>query len=160
MSHARLLAGEGTSGKLVTEVRKRASEIALRGEYSMILVDGSPGIGCPVISTLTGVDLAVIVTEPTLSGAHDLVRVLELCWELEVQPAVIINRYDINPKMGEEIEETCSKSGVEVLGRIPFDPVVVEAMVASLTLPEFAPDSEVTLLLREMWKRIAEIVNY
>ncbi|NWF96448.1 MAG: 4Fe-4S binding protein [Candidatus Thorarchaeota archaeon] len=160
LSHARLFAGEGTSGKLVTEVRKKASEIALREGRSMILIDGSPGIGCPVISTLTGVDLAVIVTEPTLTGAHDMARVVGLCRELEVPASVIVNKHDVNPDMTEQIEESCMEWGLEVLGRVPFDPVMVHSMVATQTLPEFAPHSEVTLLLARMWERIVDTINY
>ncbi len=160
LSHARLFAGEGTSGKLVTEVRKRASEIALREGRSMILIDGPPGVGCPVISTLTGIDLAVIVTEPTLSGTHDMARVVSLCRELEVPTAVIVNKHDINPQMTEHIESNCVDWGVEVLGRVPFDPVVVHSMAASLTLPEFAPDSRVTTLLVEMWEHIVNLIDY
>ncbi len=160
LSHARLFAGESTSGKLVTEVRKRASDIALSEGHSMILIDGPPGIGCPVISTLTGVDLAVIVTESTLTGTHDMARVIELCRELEVPTSVIINKYDVNPDVTEQIESNCHEWGVEVLGRVPFDPVMVHSMVASLTLPEFAPDSEVASLIAEMWGRIVDLANY
>ena len=159
MFHARLLAGEGNSGKLVTEVRKRASEMAMKHGTRTILIDGSPGIGCPVIATLTGVDLAVIVTEPTLTGVHDMERVLELCSGLDVGTAVIINKYDINPDMTEQIVNYCTESGVYVLGRIPFDPVVTDSMIALLTLPEFAPTCRIALLMKDMWSQIVCLVS-
>ncbi len=159
MSHARLLAGEGNSGRLVTEVRKRASKMALEQRLSTILIDGSPGIGCPVIATLTGVDLAVIVTEPTLTGAHDMQRVLELCSRLDVGTAVIINKYDINPDMTEQIKRHCTESGVYVLGRIPFDSVMTRSMMALQTIPEFAPASEIALLMKDMWDLILDLAS-
>ena len=156
MAHAKLQPGEGNSGRLVTEVRKLASQIATENGISTVLIDGSPGIGCPVIATVTGIKLGIIVTEPTMSGIHDMQRVLELLKRFQVKAMVIINKFDLNLKNTEAIEKYCTESNVEVLGRIKFDPIMTKSMVAAKTLPEFAPSHEITRLLREFWNRAKE----
>jgi MinD superfamily P-loop ATPase len=158
MAHAKLLPGEGNSGRLVTEVRKLASKIANENEIPIVLIDGSPGIGCPVIATLTGIKLGIIVTEPTMSGIHDMQRVLELMKRFRVTATVIINKFDLNLENTEDIERFCAENGVTVLGRIKFDPIMTKSMVAAQTLPEFAPDHEITLLLRKIWRQVNEIL--
>jgi MinD superfamily P-loop ATPase len=159
MSHARLLPGEGNSGKLVTEVRMQAKELAQTNGRDIILIDGSPGIGCPVIATITGTKLGIIVTEPTLSGMHDLERVMTLLERFRVHTMVIVNKHDLNSENTERIEQICIEYGVDLLGRIPFDSVMTESMVAAKALSEFAPDHEITGLLKNMWTRITKAVR-
>jgi MinD superfamily P-loop ATPase len=154
MAHARLMAGEGNSGKLVTEVRKLAATIAGKSGLNKVLIDGSPGVGCPVIATVTGIKLGVIVTEPTLSGIHDMERVVQLLGKFQVRPLVIINKFDLNLENTKKIEDYCKRNGIEVLGRIGFDPVMTKSMVARQTLPEYAPEHEITGQLRKMWSRV------
>lgn len=156
--YAKLLPGEGNSGRLVTEVRKIGTEVAADKEISTVLIDGSPGIGCPVIATVTGIKLGVIVTEPTMSGIHDMQRVAELLERFRVRTAVIINKFDLNLKNSEAIERYCKGNGIEILGKIKFDSVMTKSMVAAQTLPEFAPDHEITHLLRSIWNRILELL--
>ncbi|NHJ14226.1 MAG: (4Fe-4S)-binding protein [Candidatus Thorarchaeota archaeon] len=158
MSHAKLLPGEGNSGKLVTDVRKQAQEMARERGLERILIDGSPGIGCPVIATVTGIGIGIIVTEPTMSGIHDMERVASLLERFRVPVAVIINKYDLNIENTEQIENYCKRNGFYLLGRVPFDPIMTESMVAAQTLPEFAPSHVTTNLLRNMWSRIGEIL--
>ena len=156
MAHAKLLPGEGNSGRLVTEVRKLGTKIATENGISTVLIDGSPGIGCPVIATVTGIKLGVIVTEPTLSGIHDMQRVLELLKRFRITATVIINKFDLNLENTAEIERFCNANDAEILGKIKFDPIMTESMVAAQTLPEFAPDHEISQQLRTMWDRITE----
>ena len=159
MAHAKLLPGEGNSGRLVTEVRKLGTKIATDNGNSTVLIDGSPGIGYPVIATVTGIKLGIIVTEPTMSGIHDMQRVLELLKRFRVTATVIINKFDLNLENTEAIERYCVENDVEVLGRIKFDPIMTKSMVAAHTLPEFAPDHEISQLLRKVWNRVAESLS-
>jgi MinD superfamily P-loop ATPase len=156
--HAKLLPGEGNSGRLVTEVRKLSSKVATEKGISTLLIDGSPGIGCPVIATVTGIKLGVIVTEPTMSGIHDMQRVAELLQKFNVKTTVIINKFDLNMENTEAIERYCKKNDIEVLARIKFDTIMTKSMVAAQTLPEFSPDHEITQLLRTVWNRILELL--
>ena len=136
--HAHLFAGQENSGKLVTTVKQQARELAQRDGHGLLLVDGPPGIGCPVIAACAGADLALLVAEPTVAGAHDLERVLATVRHFRVRPLVCINKYDVNPARSGEIERFCAQEGVAVVGRIPFDTAVTEAMVAGLTIGEWA----------------------
>jgi MinD superfamily P-loop ATPase len=129
MVHAELFPGGEASGKLVTLVREMARELAASRNLEMVLIDGSPGIGCPVIASLAGADLALIVTEPTLSGEHDLERVFGVAEHFDVETEVCINKYDLNLEAAKRIESLCNDMGLEVAGRLPFDTAVVEAMV-------------------------------
>jgi MinD superfamily P-loop ATPase len=156
MSHAKLLPGEGNSGKLVTEVRRQAQELAEKNGQDITLIDGSPGIGCPVIATVSGIKLGVIVTEPTMSGIHDMERVMTLLERFRVHTMVIVNKYDLNPENTNRIEQICIEKGADFLGTIPFDSVTTESMVAAKTLPEFVPDHRITQLLKSMWSKITE----
>ena len=156
--HAKLLPGEGNSGRLVTEVRKLSTEVATEKGISTVLIDGSPGIGCPVIATVTGIKLGVIVTEPTMSGIHDMQRVVELLSRFKVKTTVIINKFDLNTENTEAIEHYCKDNDIEILGKIKFDTVMTRSMVAAKTLPEYAPDYEITSLLRNTWGRILELL--
>ncbi len=159
MAHAKLLPGEGNSGRLVTEVRKLATRIATENGLSTVLIDGSPGIGCPVIATVTGIKLGIIVTEPTMSGIHDMQRVLELLKRFRVKAMVIINKFDLNLENTEAIERYCTENDAEVLGRIKFDSIMTQSMVAAQTLPEFAPDHEISQLLQAFWCRVTESLS-
>lgn len=159
MSHAKLLPGEGNSGKLVTSVREQGKELAERTGQDLILIDGSPGIGCPVIATVAGLKMGIVVTEPTLSGIHDMKRVLELMHRFNVKSTVIINKFDINRQNTRDIERYCQEHDIEILGHIPFDRVMTDSMVQGQTVPEFAPDHQITTILRKMWSRIKEIMK-
>jgi MinD superfamily P-loop ATPase len=127
--HAHLFAGQENSGKLVAEVRQRATAIARENGHAYAIIDGPPGIGCPVIAATTGTDLALIVIEPTVSGVHDLERILGVAQHFGVPSVVCINKYDINLQKSREISDYCTALGIEVVGRVPFDTVVTEAMV-------------------------------
>jgi MinD superfamily P-loop ATPase len=159
MVHAKLLPGEGNSGKLVTMVRQRSMQFARTHEKEIVLIDGSPGIGCPVIATVTGLRMGVVVTEPTLSGIHDMKRVLGLMKQFKIKSAVIINKFDLNHDNSKDIEQFCQENDVEILGKIPFDPIMTKSMVAKKTLPEYVSNHEITELLRKMWTRIENIMT-
>lgn len=137
MIDARLHPGEESSGKLVSEVRKRSKEAALDEKADTILIDGSPGIACNVISTISGVAKALIVTEPTLSGLHDLKRVLRLSEMFSVEAKVIINKFNLNHDMVKEIEDFCLLSNIEVVLKIPFNRQIVES-ISKLQIPSTA----------------------
>ncbi len=159
MVHAKLLPGEGNSGRLVTKVRQQSLQFAKKIGKELVLIDGSPGIGCPVIATITGLRMGVVITEPTLSGIHDMKRVLDLLNQFKIKSTVIINKYDINHDNSREIEQFCNENDIEILGKLPFDPIMTESMVAGMTLPEFAPKHELVEMLRKMWKQIESIVK-
>jgi MinD superfamily P-loop ATPase len=129
MVHARLIPGEETSGRLVSEVRKRAKKIAAEYNKKNIIVDGSPGVACNVISSITGAKKAIIVTEPTLSGLHDLERVYKLTQKFRLSVIVVVNKYDLSIEMTEKIEQFCMKNSIELGLKIPFDKRMVEAIV-------------------------------
>jgi len=154
MSHARLIPGMENSGKLVTLVRQNAKRLAEERGYDLVLVDGPPGIGCPVIASLADTDYGLVVVEPTLSGIHDLKRALELLDHFKVEALVCVNKHDLNDENTVAIEEFCSGEGIEVVGRVPFDPEVTKAMVASLPVVEYAPDSPSSRAIAETWKRV------
>ena len=128
MVHARLIPGADTSGKLVSEVKKKASEIAKKKNKDWILIDGSPGIGCPVIASLTGSDMAILVTEPTLSGFADLKRVIEVVKHFKIPAGLVINKYDLNEKISNQIESFCHGEDIELLTKIPYSRVIVESL--------------------------------
>jgi len=140
--HARLGIAQENSGKLVALVRQKAKEIAEKNGLDYIINDGPPGIGCPVISSLSGVNLALIVTEPTLAGIHDMERVLGVCQHFGVPVMVCINKYDLDDKNTEAIHDYCRANGIEVAATIPFDNTVTEAMVRGRTIVEY-PDSKI-----------------
>ena len=153
MSHARLHIAEENSGKLVTVVRQKARHLAKEKGIDTIIVDGPPGIGCPVISSMTGVDLAVVVTEPTLSGLHDLKRVAQLARQFDVKTAVCVNKFDLNEEITGNIEEYCRSVGIENLGRIPYDKTVIEALVRGEAVV-LSGDSPAAWAVGNIWKNI------
>lgn len=153
MAHALLTPGESNSGKLVTLVRQNAKMLAEKEHADLVIIDGSPGIGCPVIASVTGVDAGLVVTEPTMSGIHDLERVLSLLGHFNVRPLVCINMHDINNENTKRIVDFCAENGIEVVGKIPFNPVVTEAMVNEKPIVEYASESEIAKKIIEMWER-------
>jgi MinD superfamily P-loop ATPase len=153
--HARLGIAQENSGKLVATVRKEARHIAEKDNLDFLISDGPPGIGCPVISSLSGTDLAVLVTEPTLSGIHDLERVLEVCRHFEVPAVIVINKYDINLENSRKIEVYCHDQNIEVAARIPFDNVVTEAMIKGIPVVEFS-DGKVSQEIKKLWDCVCE----
>ena len=153
--HARLGIAQENSGKLVAMVRKQAREIAMKEEFDYIISDGPPGIGCPVISALSGADMALLVTEPTLSGIHDFERVLSVCQHFDIPAMVCINKYDINKDNTRQIEEFCLNQGVQVAARIPFDNVVTEALVQGLPVVEYSR-GEVSQQIESLWQKLSE----
>ncbi len=136
MVHARLGVAAENSGKLVSMVRREARRIAEQGEYRFILVDGPPGIGCPVIASVTGADFALIVTEPTVSGEHDLERILSLTRHFHIPAAVCVNKWDINAEMTERIETAAKRSGAGIAGRIRYDNGVTRAQMKECAVVE------------------------
>ena len=156
--HARLGIAQENSGKLVALVRKQARQVAEKEGASYIISDGPPGIGCPVISSLSGANLALLVTEPTLSGIHDLERILGVCQHFGANALVCINKYDINEDNSRRIESYCSSQGVEVASRIPFDNAVTEAMVQGLPVVEYS-NNQVSRQIERLWQDISSILG-
>ena len=153
LSHARLQAGAEGSGKLVTAVRRQLDRYATEKTAdtpAYLLLDGSPGIGCPVIASLTGVDAAVLVTEPTVSGEHDLLRILETTQHFQVPAYVCINKYDLNVDICQRIEQTCLAMEVPVLAKIPFDPAIIQAQKKMMTAFE-ADIKPLTESIENLW---------
>lgn len=157
MSHAMLDPGEENSGKLVTFVRDQAKEVAVSKNIGKIIIDGAPGISCPVISSITGTSAGVIVTEPTVSGVHDLKRILELMEHFRIKPFILINKFDINIEKTKEIEDFCHLKNYEVVGKIPFDPSVTNAMVNGEPVVKFVPDSKVSKEIKRVWEKVSKI---
>lgn len=154
MVYGRLAPGEENSGKLVQEVRDKAARVAEMSGLETILLDGPPGIGCPVSSTITGVDTLVVVTEPTLSGFSDLKRLLAMAENHQAKKWVIINKADLNPEVAATIEHWCVLENINLAGKLFFDEGVVNAMVERKTLVEWDPESENSRELRSIWKKI------
>jgi MinD superfamily P-loop ATPase len=159
MSHALLSPGESNSGKLVTLVRQNAKILAEKQNADFIIIDGSPGIGCPVIASVTGVDVGLIVTEPTMSGIHDLERAAQLLKHFEVPPTVCVNMHDINKENTERIVRFCEDNGFRVAGRIPFNSVVTEAMVNGKPILEYTPGSDVAQEIERIWNSILSVLK-
>ncbi|MBU0683612.1 MAG: ATP-binding protein [Candidatus Omnitrophota bacterium] len=136
MVHAKLGIAEENSGKLVSLVREQAKELADKNKADWVIVDGAPGIGCPVIASLSGIDCAVVVTEPTLSGLHDADRVISVAKHFGILAKLIVNKYDLNLGMTEKIGQYCKKNNIYLIGKIPFDKNIVEAMVLGKTVME------------------------
>ncbi|MBE9524005.1 MAG: ATP-binding protein [Chloroflexi bacterium] len=152
--HAALRPAQENSGKLVTMVKQQAKLLAMDEAYNLVLVDGPPGIGCPVISAVSGADLALIVAEPTVAGVHDMQRVLETTDHFNVRAAVCINKADIYPQGAVEIEAFCQEQGIKVIGKIPFDPIVTKAMVQGQSVTAYHPDAPASLALKNIWTEI------
>ncbi len=158
MSHALLFPGESNSGKLVTLVRHNARQIAEKEKSNLILIDGPPGLGCAVIASVTGIDVGVIVTEPTVSGIHDMKRVLKLLNHFNVLSLVCINKHDINKENTRKIESFCEKQTIGVVGKISFDPMVTEAMVNEEPVVDYSPENLVSREIKEMWENVRRLI--
>ncbi len=152
--HARLGIAQENSGKLVAVVRQQAKQIAGERNLGHIISDGPPGIGCPVISSLSGASLALLVTEPTLSGMHDLERVLGVCRHFGIPALVCINKYDLNEENTRQIEGNCLSQGVEIAGKVPFDNVVTQSIVQGVPVVEYS-DGRVTQEIEKMWRTLS-----
>jgi MinD superfamily P-loop ATPase len=157
--HAHLFAGQENSGKLVTLVKQQARLLAQDTGAALLMVDGPPGIGCPVISASAGMDLALHVVEPTVSGVHDLERIMGTTDHFSLPSLVAINKADLNPARADEIAAFCTERSVEVVGCIPYDTIVTEAMVQGLPVTEFT-DGPVTEALKEMWSRVKDLILF
>jgi len=151
--HARLGIAQENSGKLVAIVRQQAKKIAEEQNLDYIISDGPPGIGCPVISSLSGASMALLVTEPTLSGIHDLERVIGVCQHFDVPALVCINKYDINEENTKQIENFCHSQGIEVAAKVPYDTVVTEALIKGLPVVKYKK-GKVSQEIESLWKHI------
>jgi MinD superfamily P-loop ATPase len=156
--HARLGIAQENSGKLVALVRQQAKQIAERDGLDYIISDGPPGIGCPVISSLSGAKMALLVTEPTLSGIHDLERVLGVCHHFGIPALICINKYDLNEDNTRQIKNYCLNQGVELAAQIPFDNTVTEAIVRGLPVVEYS-QGKVTQEIESLWQRISRALH-
>ena len=153
MAHAMLKTAEEASGKLVTVVRNNAKTLAEEKKKDLIIIDGPPGIGCPVIASISGVDLVLIVTEPTLSAIHDLERILGVAYHFKIPAVVCINKYDINLDNTEKIEHYCKNNNIDIVGKLPYDNIVTEAMIHEKTVVEYS-DGDFSSNVIEMWNKI------
>jgi MinD superfamily P-loop ATPase len=160
MVHARLAPGEENSGKLVNVVRENARKTVQEAGWETIIIDGPPGTGCPVISSVTGTNQAIIVTEPTNSGFHDMKRVLEITANFRVKSVVVINKYDLNGAITGKIESWCAENNIPVAGKIPFDEQIVEAMINCQSITEWKPESETSKEIRLIWDRVTSLEAY
>lgn len=153
MVHAKLGIAEENSGKLVTLIRQKAKEIAADQNRNLILVDGSPGIGCPVIASIAGADLVLVVTEPTLSGRHDLERVGELTASFGIRTLVCINKADVNRDITNQMVQDASRRGVKVVGKIPYDDAFTKAQILKATVVEYT-GADITEKVKALWRQV------
>lgn len=152
--HADLIPAQENSGKLVTIVKQNGRLQALDSGASLLIVDGPPGIGCPVISAVAGADLGVIVTEPTPAGSHDLERALQTVQHFRIPALVIINKADLNPDMTKAIKDACTEKQIDVIGEIPFDPLITVAMKQGHDIITYQPNSPASQAIRSIWNKI------
>ncbi len=158
MVHAKLGIAADNSGKLVSLIREKSREVAEEKGRDLILLDGSPGLGCPVIASVSGVDMALLIAEPTPSGLHDLERLLDLLKHFSVPAFVVVNKADLDDTMAEKIEERCAAKGVKSLGRIPFDEAVVKALVAGEALVDYSAGAAAQAV-KKIWDRLKLELN-
>lgn len=159
MVHARLGVAEENSGKLVSLVRNEAQRAAEQKGCDLILTDGPPGVGCPVIAAIGGADMVLVVTEPSRSGIHDLKRVCRLAQHFDVPAMICINKFDINEALADDIERYAETTGIEFLGRIPFDPAFTHAMVQAKTIIEYAPSAACSQTIVRIWETLRQRLN-
>lgn len=152
--HAQMEPGEENSGRLVTFIRKKAKELATERNASYILSDGPPGIGCPVIASLTGTDIVILVIEPSISGWHDASRLIDLIANFNIPAYSIINKSGINPEMEATIEKELSDKNIPLLGRVPFDKLFFHAMMEQKNIIEYAPSSECASIIHSIWDKL------
>lgn len=155
MVHARLGIAEENSGKLVAQVRQEARKLAETNGLELILTDGPPGVGCPVIASLGGASAVLIVTEPTVSGRHDMERVAQLAEFFRVPVMVCVNKADLNPDSSRDIERYSEEKGYVFVGTIPFDPVFTKAMVVGQTVIEYGNNTKAVRAIRQIWQNVS-----
>jgi len=143
------------SGRLVSKIKEEAYKLGEKKRADYIIIDGPPGIGCPVIASMSGVDLAVVVTEPTLSGIHDMQRVMEVAKFFGVEIKVVINKHDINPENSKDIEKMCEEKNIEIAGCIPFSPEVAKSIVQALPYIEFSGGDNISKQIKYIWNKIS-----
>jgi MinD superfamily P-loop ATPase len=153
MAHAVLKTAEEASGKLVTVVRENAIKLAEEKKKDLIIIDGPPGIGCPVIASLTGVDLVLVVTEPTLSAIHDFERILGVAHHFKIPAVVCVNKFDINLDNTKKITKYCEQNNISAVGKLPYDTTITKAMIHEKNIIEFS-DKKLSNEIREMWNKI------
>ncbi len=158
MVHASLKIGADNSGKLVAEVKNKAKEIAENEEKKFILVDGSPGIGCPVVSSLSGANFVVLVTEPSVSGIHDLRRVYQVIKKFGIKAGCIINKADVNKNKSKEIHNFLEEEKIEFIAEIPYDENFTKAMTYGKTIVEY-DNGEIKKILEDSWEKIKELAT-
>jgi len=156
MAHARLGIAEENSGKLVALIRQEGKKLAEERHLDLLLTDGPPGIGCPVIAPLCGATAVLIVTEPTVSGRHDMERVAELAAFFKIPAMLCVNKFDLNPDEGKAIEAFAKEKTIRVIGRVPFDPSFTKAMVQSKTIVEFDSRCKGCKAVKDIWKNLAQ----
>ncbi len=154
MIHGKLAPGEENSGKLVSMIRDKAINEMKEGNFKLNIIDGPPGIGCATISSITGVDKVVIVTEPTLSGLHDLKRTIEMVSKFELKTWVVINKFDLNTDISVKIEDYCAKNNISLAGKIPFDKQVIDAIMKCKSIVEHSPESEVSKSMYQIYNKV------
>lgn len=154
MVHARLGIAEENSGKLVALIRHEAKNLAEAKNLDLMITDGPPGIGCPVIASVGGATAMLIVTEPTVSGSHDMARVADLAAHFKIPAMICVNKFDLNPDQASAIENLAEEKNITVLGRIPFDPAFTESMVQGKTIFEHSENSEASRMIRRIWDEI------
>jgi len=160
MVHARLGIAEENSGKLVTLVRREARKLAEEKNLDLILTDGPPGVGCPVIASIGGASAVLIVTEPTVSGKHDMERVAQLAAHFKIPAMICVNKFDLNLELTRQIENYAIEKGLSCLGRIPFDSIFTKAMIQAQTIFEYDDQSTIGGAIRGTWQRLAEKLEF
>jgi MinD superfamily P-loop ATPase len=158
MAHAVLNTAEEASGKLVSLVRNNAKELAEKENKDMIIIDGPPGIGCPVIAAITGVDMVLVITEPTVSGTHDLKRILGVAEHFNISCAVCINKSDINIDQSKTIQKYCQINEIPLVGMIPYDEAFTQAMIQEQTIIEFS-ENGVSTNIRGIWEKTLQLLE-
>jgi MinD superfamily P-loop ATPase len=157
--HAELRPAQENSGKLVTLVKQQARLLGLDEDYQLVIVDGPPGIGCPVISAAAGADLALIVAEPTAAGIHDMERVLQTTAHFRVPALACINKADVYEAGAAQIEAYCREHGIDLVGHIPFDETITRAMVCGEPVTAFRPNAPSSQAIMQIWQRLAARLN-
>jgi len=153
MVHAKLEIAQENSGKLVSVVREKARDIAVEEKLDYVIIDGPPGIGCPVIASLSGIDIALVVTEPTLSGIHDLERIIGVCQHFGVKVYVCINKFDLSISNSQKIEEYCKSTGIQAPVKIPYEEKVIKSVVKGIPYVEYSSD-EIKKRIWQLWQNI------
>jgi len=156
--HARLFAGAENSGKLVATVKQHARALAETEGYHLLLVDGPPGTGCPVISAISGVHVALVVTEPSIAALHDLDRIHDLLCHFGVRVAVVLNKADLYEEGSAKVRTFCAERNLELISEVPFDPAVPDAMASGVPVTRFAGDSPAVVAIEQGWRSLNALI--